>query len=199
MARPRALIDTALLADAFAPDGLHGTSSSALARALGVAKPTLYAHGESKEALFLRAVEAEVERVLDRLQAAEAATAGRSAREGMTAAAAALLAYAAARPLGARLLGSTARHEASGVADAAAAALRRPPDRLATALRRNLAEDGLDPALAPFLARAVFGAAMALAEVRRAEQRPSRLALAEIAAAVIPAPPVRAPASWPAA
>jgi AcrR family transcriptional regulator len=70
MARPRANIDTAALADAFAADGLHGTSSASLAAATGIAKPTLYVHGASKEALFLRAVEAEVERVLSRLYAA---------------------------------------------------------------------------------------------------------------------------------
>ena len=45
MARPRARIDTAALADAFAAGGFHGTSSAALAAALGVAKPTLYVQG----------------------------------------------------------------------------------------------------------------------------------------------------------
>src|SRR3954468_8745745 len=114
MARPRANIDTAALADAFAPDGLHGTSSTALAAAAGLAKPTLYVHGRSKEALFLRAVEAEVERVLDRLHGADSPVA----------AAQALLAHAAARPLGAQLLNHTARHDSSAVAPAVQAALR---------------------------------------------------------------------------
>ena len=113
MARPRAQIDAAALADAFAADGLHGTTSATLAAAVGVAKPTLYVHGESKAMLFLRAVEAEVERVLDRLHAAEVESAGRSARDRTTAAALALLDHAAARPAGARLLSRTARHASS--------------------------------------------------------------------------------------
>lgn len=198
MARPRAQIDTAALADAFAGGGLHGTSSGALAAAAGVAKPTLYAHGESKEALFLRAVEAEVERVLTRLHAAEAATAGRSARDRATAAALALLDHAAARPLGARLLAHTALHDGSEVAGAVELVLRRVPDRLEASLRRDLAADGLDPAQAPWLARAVHGAAVALGEARAGERRPSRRALAAIAASVVPAPPLPAQ-DWPSA
>src|SRR5438128_3454963 len=125
MARPRAKIDTAALADAFAADGLHGTSSASLAAATGIAKPTLYVHGASKQALFLRAVEAEVERVLTRLYTTEAATAGQPARRRATAAAHALLDHAAARPRGARLLAHTARHASSAVAPAVDAALTR--------------------------------------------------------------------------
>jgi len=199
MARPRAKLDASALADAFAADGLHGTSSVQLARAVGVAKPTLYVHGESKEALFLRAVEAEVERVLDRLQAAAAATAGRSARDRATAAALALLEHAAARPTGARLLTTTARHASSGVAVAVAAALRRIPDQIAAGLARDLAADGLDPALAPFLARALHGSASALAEVRRGERRPARATLAALAAAAVPARAAPETARWPSA
>ncbi len=199
MARPRAQIDATLLADAFAADGLHGTSSAALARAVGVAKPTLYVHGESKEALFLRAVESEVERVLDRLHAAARASAGRTARDRATAMALALLTHAAERPRGARLLVTTARHERSGVAVQVAAALRRIPDQIAAALARDLAGDGLDEAQAPFLARALYGAAMALAEVRHGERRPARAALAAIAAAVVPEAAAPATDSWPAA
>ena len=200
MGRPRATIDTAALADAFAPDGLHGTSSTVLAAAVGVAKPTLYVHGDSKEALFLRAVEAEVERVLTRLYAAEAATAGRSARDRTTAAVLALLDHAAARPAGARLLARTARHRSTSVAEAVAQAVSRIPDRLEAGLRRDLAADGLDPAPAPWLARALHGAAAGLAEVRAGERRPSRRALAEMASSMVPLAPVgRAAEAWPAA
>lgn len=197
MARPRAQIDAAALADAFAADGLHGTSAQALAAAIGLAKPTLYVHGESKSALFLRAIEAEVERVLDRLHAAEVASAGRSARERTTAAAHALLDHAAARPGGARLLARTARHSSSPVAPAVAAALQRVPDRLEAGLRRDLAADGLDPAPAAFLARAVHGAVVALGEVRAGERRPARATLAALAASLVP--PAPAPDEWPTA
>lgn len=199
MARPRAHLDTSALADAFAADGLHGTSSNALAAAVGVAKPTLYAHGESKDALFLRAVQAEVERVLDRLHQAEVATAGRTARDRTTAAALALLDHAAARPHGARLLARTARHRTSPVAEAVALAVSRIPDRLEAALRRDLAADGLEPAQAPWLARAVHGACVALGEVRAGERRPPRRVLAALAASVVPPAPVPAAADWPSA
>ena len=66
MPRPRAQLDTAALARAFASGGLHGTSIDAVAAAAGLAKPTLYARGGDKEELFALAVEAEVERLLDR-------------------------------------------------------------------------------------------------------------------------------------
>lgn len=198
MARPPAHIDLAALADAFAPDGLHGVTSSALATAVGVAKPTLYVHGVSKSTLFLRAVEAEVERVAGRLAAAEASTAGRSARDRATAAARALLDHAAARPAGARLLWRTASHATSDVAAEVAAALQRIPDRMTDTLRRDLAADGLDPGHAPFLARAVHGAAVELGRVRPGEQRPARATLAAIAASVVPPPPDLT-AEWPSA
>jgi AcrR family transcriptional regulator len=199
VARPRARISLARLAEAFAADGLHGTSSTALAAGVGVAKPTLYAHGESKAALFLGAVEAEVERVLDGLARAEAASAGRSARDRAQAAAAALLEHAAARPAGARLLAHTARHASSPVAEAVAAALRRVPDHLEAGLRRDLAADGLDPALAPWLGRALHGAVLALADGREGERRPARARLAALAAAVVPERPPLAPGDWPSA
>jgi len=199
MARPRARLDLAALADAFAPDGVHGVSASELATALGVAKPTLYAHGTSKDALFLRAVEAEVERVVDRLHFAERASAGRAARDRATAAAQALLDHAATRPLGARLLHRTAYHASSEVAPQVAAALQRIPDRLADGLRRDLAADGLDAEQAPFLARALHGAAVALAEARPGERRPARARLAAIAAQVVPLPPGPLVEEWPSA
>lgn len=199
MPRPRARIDLARLADAFAGDGLHGTSSAAVAAAVDLAKPTLYAHGRSKHALFLLAVEAEVERVLTRLHAAEQATAGRSARDRATAAVHALLDHAAARPAGTRLLATTARHRDSPVAVPVAEALRRIPHRMELALRRDLVADGLDATLAPFLARALHGAALALGEVREGERRPSRAVLAAAAAALVPPPPAPAATDWPVA
>ncbi len=195
MPRPRAHLDAAALADAFAADGLHGTSSSAPARALGLAKPMLYVHGTSKEALFLRA------------GGGGRARAGPPARRGGgghrahctrpdDAAALALLEHAADRPGGARLLARTARHETSEVAEAVAAALRRIPDRIEAGLRRDLAADGLAPALAPCLARAVEGAAWAMSELCPGERRPARAALA---AAPMPLPASLPAASWPAA
>jgi AcrR family transcriptional regulator len=196
--RSRAQIAAAALADAFAADGLHGTSSATVAALVGVAKPTLYAHGGSKAALFLHAVQAEVERVLARLAAAERTSAGRSARDRAAAAAAALLEHAVARPAGARLLAHTARHMTSPVAAEVAAALRRIPDRVEAALRRDLAADGLDADLAPWLARALCGAAWAAAEVRGGERRPPRAVLAALAAGAVPAPPAPDPQSWPA-
>jgi AcrR family transcriptional regulator len=65
--RPRASIDTAALVRAFAAEGLHGTPIERVVEACGVAKPTLYARGGDKDELFALAVEAEVERLLDRL------------------------------------------------------------------------------------------------------------------------------------
>src|SRR5918997_7131624 len=68
MPRPRAQLDTAALARAFAADGLHGTPIERVATEAGLAKPTLYARGGDKEELFALAVEAEVERLLSRLE-----------------------------------------------------------------------------------------------------------------------------------
>lgn len=66
----RVEIDTRRLVEVFAGDGLHGVGIAAVARAAGVAKPTLYRAYPSKDALFLAAVEAEVERLLERLYGA---------------------------------------------------------------------------------------------------------------------------------
>ncbi|HEX6391689.1 MAG TPA: hypothetical protein VFZ89_19645, partial [Solirubrobacteraceae bacterium] len=151
------------------------------------------------EALFLRAVESEVERVLDRLHHAARTSAGRTARDRATAAAHALLTHAAERPAGMRLLTTTARHASSDVAAPVAAALQRIPDQIAAGLARDLAADGLDPTPAPFLARALYGATMGLAEVRRGERRPGRGTLAAVAAAVVPDAPPPAADAWPSA
>ncbi|MFB3778164.1 MAG: TetR/AcrR family transcriptional regulator [Bryobacteraceae bacterium] len=53
----------------FAITGLHGTSTVALAKAAGVAKPVVYAHFGSKECLFREAVEANIEARLRTLAA----------------------------------------------------------------------------------------------------------------------------------
>jgi AcrR family transcriptional regulator len=74
MPRPRAQLDTVALARAFAAGGLHGTSIDAVAAAAGLAKPTLYARGGSKEALFALALDAEAERLLERLDGAARAS-----------------------------------------------------------------------------------------------------------------------------
>src|SRR6478609_10570341 len=66
--RARASIDTTALAAAFAADGLHGTPIDRVVAAAGVAKPTLYARGGDKAELFALAVEAEVERLLERFE-----------------------------------------------------------------------------------------------------------------------------------
>jgi AcrR family transcriptional regulator len=126
MPRPRAQLDTAALARAFAVAGLHGTSIDAVAAAAGLAKPTLYARGGDKEELFALAVEAEVERLLSRLY-------------GVTRVldlARALDAYLAEAPAGARLLLVTARVDASG---RVARSLDRVPDALAALLSPVLA------------------------------------------------------------
>ena len=68
MPRPRAQINTAALAAAFADGGLHGTSIEQVVAAAGVARPTLYARGGDKEELFALAVEAEVERLIERFE-----------------------------------------------------------------------------------------------------------------------------------
>ena len=194
MSRPRANLDVAALADAFAADGLHGTSSAALAAGAGVAKPTLYAHGGSKEALFLRAVEAEVERVLSRLHAAEARTVGRAPAIARPPSPRALLDHAAARPDWARGCCVT-RPTATG--------RRRGPSRRRCGASRSASRPGcaatspptIDPDRPP-LARALHGAATA---VGLALDPPStaRPALAALAAAVVPLPAAATP--WPAA
>lgn len=189
---PRARIDLAAVADAFAPDGPHGTPAAALARAAGVTKPTLYRHAPTKDALLLLAVQAEVERVLDALAAADRAP---TARAWAHAAARALLDHAAARPGGARLLHRTAWYASGPAAAPVAAALDRVPAHLADRLARALSRDGLDPAPAPVLARALHGAAAAQSPARAAERRRT----AALLAALVPEPPASPAEAWPAA
>jgi AcrR family transcriptional regulator len=119
MPRPRAHLDTAALARAFAADGLHGTPIERVVAAAGVAKPTLYARGGDKEELFALAVEAEVERLIGRLALRPPARA--------------LDDYLREEPDGARLLLVTARHRTSRVADRVERSLQRLPAALGDA------------------------------------------------------------------
>lgn len=152
MPRPRARLDHAAIAAAFAPDGLHGVSAAQVAARAGIAKPTLYAHGRSKEQVFLACVEAEVERLLDRLYAAERRTRDLTAARRASALVLAILEHAARGPAGARLLHVSARHATSAVAAAVDAALARIPARVGEVL-----------GCAPEVAVALCGAAGALA------------------------------------
>lgn len=161
MPRPRATIDQAAITGAFAPDGLHGVSADELARRAGIAKPTLYAHGRSKEALFAATVEAEVERLIARLHGADLRTAGQPLHQRAAALALAVLEHAIRQPAAFRLLHVTARHHRSAVAADVDRALRRIPDRIAAALRRELPESRA-PAVAT-VAEALHGAAVAVA------------------------------------
>jgi AcrR family transcriptional regulator len=148
---------------AFAPDGLHGVSAAVVARRARVAKPTLYAHGHSKDAVFLACVEAEVERLLTRLHQADQRTAGQPLHQRAGALAQALLEHASRRPAGFRLLHVTARHRTSSVAADVDRALGRIPDRIAVALGRDLASDRADEARLTAAALALHGGAAALA------------------------------------
>lgn len=151
--RPRATIDQAAITAAFAPDGLHGVSADELARRAGIAKPTLYAHGRSKEALFAATIEAEVERLLARLHGADQRSAGQPLHQRAAALVLALLDHAVREPAAFRLLHVTGR-DVDGP-------LRRIPDRIAVALRRELPESRLSAV--PVVAEALHGAAVAVA------------------------------------
>ena len=192
-------IDAAALADAFAADGLHGTSSATLAAAAGVAKPTLGRRMQGHAAP--RAVESEVERVLDHLHAADVQSAGRSAHNRTTAAALALLEHAADRP---------AARAPARAAPRTTATLRWPrrwprlrahiprPDRGRAAPRYSPQTDSMPrshrPSPAPFTARPSPSPRAA-----PGERRPWRATLAALAASVVPLAPSRHADQWPAA
>jgi AcrR family transcriptional regulator len=156
--RPRARLDHAAIAAAFAPDGLHGVRAADVARRAGIAKPTLYAHGRSKEAVFLACVEAEAERLLALLYDADIGTRDLGVAARGAALARAVIEHAAEHPGSARLLHVTARHASSAVAAQVDATLDRVPARIAEALRRDLDEDR-----AAMAATLLHGAAVALA------------------------------------
>lgn len=195
MARARAQIDQAGITAAFAADGLHGVSASDVARRAGVAKPTLYAHGRSKEALFAACVDTEVERLVARLHAADLRTLGRPLHQRAAALALALLDHAVDEPEAFRLLHATARHSRSSVAAAVDRALRRIPDRIDAALRRDLVAGGASPETLAAAARALHGAA---AGVAAGEPLADRRAVAELLGRALAAG-VRPAASEPAA
>ena len=155
----RAEIDSLRLVEAFAPDGLHGVGVVELARAAGVAKPTLYRLHASKDAAFLTCVEAEVERLLERLYATYARTLDGSLERALTALARALLAYADEEPAAFRLLLVTAAHRTSTVADDVAGAIDRIVDRLGELLARHPAWH-VDPADAELVAGLLPAAAI---------------------------------------
>lgn len=163
MPRPRAILDQAAITEAFAPDGLHGVSAAEVAQRARVAKPTLYAHGRSKDAIFATCVEAEVERLVARLHAADLRTVGQPLNQRAAALALALLDHAARRPAAFRLLHVTARHRRSTVAAEVDRALGRIPDRIAVALRRDLPETRGDAEQVATAARALHGAAAGIA------------------------------------
>lgn len=164
MPRPRARLDYAAVAAAFAPDGLHGVSAGEVARRAGIAKPTLYAHGRSKDAAFLACVEAEVERLLDRLYEAQEEAGGLTPRQRIAALAQAVLEHGREHPEAARLLHVTARHSSSTVAADVDAALARVPARIAAALRHDAG-----PERASQIGTALLGATAALAFDRHAD------------------------------
>ena len=176
MARPRAHLDTDSLTRAFAPDGLHGTPVDNVARCAGIAKPTLYQRGGDKEELFALAIEAEVERLVERLDAA------RRHADRLAGAADALDIYVRTRPDGARLLLITARHQRSRVA----ARVERSLARVPTAL-----EDLLDTHDAPLLTVALLGGAHAALD-----GGPSVRALAVLLARAAPADDAPPPELW---
>jgi AcrR family transcriptional regulator len=172
---------------AFAPDGLHGVGIVELARAAGVAKPTLYRVHRSKEALFLACVEAEAERLLERVYAAWAPALERPLRDALTVLARALLAEADARPDAFRLLFVTAAHRGSSVADDVAGTLERIVDRLAELVARHPGWHA-DPGDAELVAALLPAAAVAAA--RRAEEPWDRDGLAaRIGALLLPPAP----------
>lgn len=180
----RADPDLAGLVRAFAADGIHGAGVAELARAAGVAKPTLYRLHPSKDALFLACVEGEVEQLLERLYAAWAKTLDATLPAALGALARALLAHADERPDAFRLLFQTAEHRRSTVADDVSDTLARVVDRLAELLARHPAWHA-DPADAE-LAAGLLPAAAVHAVRRKAEPWDRDAMAARIAAVLEP-------------
>jgi AcrR family transcriptional regulator len=147
----RAEADMQRLVAAFASDGIHGVGIAGLARAAGVAKPTLYRLHRSKDALFLACVEAEVEQLLERLYAAWAKALDAPLVRMLAALARALLTHADEQPGAFRLLFVTAEHRGSTVAADVTATIDRVVDRLAELLARHPAWHA-DPADAELVA-----------------------------------------------
>lgn len=178
--RRRARLDHAAIARAFAPDGLHGVSAAQVARRAGVAKPTVYAHGGSKERVFLACVEVEVERLLSLLSEADLATRSQPVRSRLQALARAVIGHAKRYPDAARLLHLTARHRSSGVAAAVDGVLARLPARIALALRAHGPPDRVEQ-----VAVALLGSAAALGLARPRDPEQAAAMLSEAFAAVL--------------
>ena len=143
MARPRAQVDLTALAPVFARSGASGASVDELARACGLAKPTLYERVGGKEELFRATCTAALERMLDRLYDA----ADRSRYAGLPERIAAL----------ALELADCDRASAQIVlvVEASPAALGRLRAAITHPLRRD---SGLDVATADAVAAALLGA-----------------------------------------
>lgn len=178
--RPRARLDHAAIAAAFAPDGLHGATSVEIARRAHVAKPTIYAHGGSKAELLLACVEAEVERLLSRLSEADLATRAQPPRLRLAAIARAVVIHGREQPDSARLIHMTARHASSSVAAQVDSALARVPARIAMILRADTTA-----ASAELLAPALLGAAAAFALAPQVDPEQAAATIGDAFAAVL--------------
>ena len=143
MPRPRAQVDFALLVPVFARSGVERASVDELARACGLAKPTLYERVGGKEELFRATATAALERMLDRLYDAADRTRYAGVAERLTA-------------LGLELADcDTASARLVLVVEAAPAPLARLRAAIADPLRRD---SGLASAAADAVAAALLGA-----------------------------------------
>jgi AcrR family transcriptional regulator len=127
MARPRRELDLKRAVEAIARTDPVALSMDAVARELRLAKPTLYRLAGSREELVALCVDAEAERLLDRVHAAFA---GAPAGDPGDRALAAMRAFAADSPAGFELLFGRRHPQARG-------AIRRLENRLADLLRRS--------------------------------------------------------------
>jgi AcrR family transcriptional regulator len=176
MARPRAHVDLAALAPVFARDGRSGASVDDLARACGLAKPTLYERVGGKDELFRATATAALERLLDRLY--DAADRTRCAGPAERIAALALELADCDRATARLVL----------LVDASPAGLRRLRVAMAEPFRRDSAVgDGAAESIAAALLGA-FSLAVAADEPFDAEALAALLA-----AGIVPEPEVPAP------
>jgi AcrR family transcriptional regulator len=74
--RRRQVLDAAIAV--FSEEGLHGASMDAIAVRAGVSKPSVYAHGGTKDELFAACLAREAERLMTAMTAAVGAGEGRS-------------------------------------------------------------------------------------------------------------------------
>jgi AcrR family transcriptional regulator len=78
--RRRQVLDAAIAV--FSEEGLHGASMDAIAARAGVSKPSVYAHGGTKDELFAACLAREAERLLTAMTAAVGAGEGSDDAEG---------------------------------------------------------------------------------------------------------------------